>query len=175
MILKGFKEKSNKKYINSCVKKRVVVANTDTINKIGVLVFDKEFIDLEWLNSLANALKTNANNLKILSLSNLKKEEVSVFTNTFSEKEIGWKGTLKSQIIKDFVAADFDLLINFYETKNLALQLVTAATKAQIKVGVYNADEDLNDLIIQTKLKDHNIFKTELVKYLNILNKLNHE
>ncbi len=175
MILKGFKEKSNKKYINNCVKQRVVVTSNSTIKKVGILVFDKEFNDLEWLSNLAKTLKINANELEILSLVSLKKEEVSIFTNTFSEKEIGWKGTLKSQVIKDFVAKDFDLLINFYETENLALQLVTAISKAKFKVGIFKADENLNDLIIQTKLKDQTIFKTELVKYLNILNKLNHE
>ncbi|QCE43418.1 DUF6913 domain-containing protein [Psychroserpens sp. NJDZ02] len=175
MILKGFKEKSNKKYINKCTKSRVLVSNNAVIKTIGVLVDSQQFSDLEWINQLAKSLKVNANNLKILSLFNNKKEGIALFGNTFSEKDLGWKGHLKSQTAKDFIAINFDLLINLYETDALALQLVTAATNAQFKVGIYNARQDINDLIIETKLVDKSIFKTELIKYLNILNKISNE
>jgi len=175
MILKGFKEKSNKKYIDKCVKSRIITINASTIKTVGILVNDIEFNDLEWLNGLSKVLKINTNNLKIMSLTNTKKDEISVYTNTFTEKEIGWKGNFKSEDIKTFVSTEFDLLVNLYETNHLALQLVTAASKAKLKVGIASGEERLNDIIIQTKLKDHNIFKTELVKYLNILKKLNNE
>lgn len=175
MILKGFKEKSNKKYINKCAESRVVTENKTTIKSVGILVDNKEFSDLEWLNGFTKDLKINQNNLKILSLFNIKKEETSVYTNTFSEKDLGWKGQLKSQIAKDFVANTFDLLISFYETEALALQVITAATDAQLKVGISNANQSINDLIIDTKIKDKAIFKFELIKYLNILNKISNE
>ncbi|MGB6267935.1 MAG: hypothetical protein WBF67_02915 [Olleya sp.] len=175
MILKGFKEKSNKKYIIKCTENRVVTENKTTIKSVGILVDNKEFSDLEWLNGFTKDLKINQNNLKILSLFNIKKEETSVYTNTFFEKDLGWKGQLKSQIAKDFVANTFDLLISFYETEALALQVITAATDAQLKVGICNANQSINDLIIDTKIKDKAIFKSELIKYLNILNKISNE
>ncbi|WGD34800.1 hypothetical protein [Olleya sp. YS] len=175
MILKGFKEKSNKKYINKCVNNRVVATNNDTIKRVGVLVDNKEFSDLEWINSLINELNVNQNNIKILSLFNNKKEETSVYNNTFSEKELGWKGHFKSQVVKDFVSTQFDLLINFYETNTLALQVASATTNAQLKVGINNANQKINDLIIETTIKDKAIFKSELIKYLNILNKISNE
>ncbi|AUC76043.1 DUF6913 domain-containing protein [Olleya sp. Bg11-27] len=175
MILKGFKEKSNKKYIIKCTKSRVLVPSSTVVKTIGVLVDSQQFSDLEWINQLAKSLKVNANNLKILSLFNNEKKEIALFGNTFSEKDLGWRGALKSQTAKDFIAINFDLLINLYETDALALQLVTAATKAQFKVGIYNARQDINDLIIETKLEDKSIFKTELIKYLNILNKISNE
>ncbi|QXP58236.1 DUF6913 domain-containing protein [Olleya sp. HaHaR_3_96] len=175
MILKGFKEKSNKKYINKCTKSRVLVPSNTVIKTIGVLVDSQQFSDLEWINQLAKSLKVNANNLKILSLFNNEKKEIALFGNTFSEKDLGWRGVIKSQTAKDFIAMNFDLLINLYETDALALQLVTAATNAQFKVGIYNARQDINDLIIETKLEDKSIFKKELIKYLNILNKISNE
>lgn len=67
------------------------------------------------------------------------------------------------------------MLINLYQSDALALQVVSAATQAQFKVGLYDANQDLNDLIIETKLDDKALFKTELIKYLNILNKLSNE
>ena len=75
----------------------------------------------------------------------------------------------------DFVNTKFDLLINLYQSNALALQVVSAATQAEFKVGLYDANQDLNDLIIETKLDDKTLFKTELIKYLNILNKLSNE
>lgn len=172
MILRRFKEKSNRKYISKCLKNRVVRPDSAVVKKIGVLVVNNEFSSLEWIVSLAKALKVNQNNLKMLSLYNIDEGETSVFTNTFSEKDLGWKGQFKSQEVKDFLNEDFDLLINFYEAKILPMQVVAAASKAKLKVGISNADQSINDLIIDTPIKDKSVFKTELIKYLNILNKI---
>ena len=54
----------------------------------------------------------------------------------------------------------------------MQLNLITAASKANLKVGISNEDERLYDLIIDVELKDINIFKQELKKYLNILKKI---
>ena len=175
MILKGFKEKSNKKYIAKCAQSRVILSNAEKLQRVGVIVNSHEFSDPEWINRLTSLLKIKANDLKILALFNGKKNETSVYTDTFSEKELGWKGQFKSQSVKDFVANKFDLLINFYETDSLALQTISAATQAPLKVGLHNANPDINDLTIDITIKDKNIFKTELIKYLNILNKLSNE
>jgi len=175
MILKGFKEKSNKKYIIKCAQSRVIAPNANRIKHVGVLVNSHEFSDPEWINSLSEQLKINAKDLKILSLFNGKKNETSVYNHIFSEKELAWKGQFKSQTIKDFLDNKFDLLINFYETDSLVLQVVSASANADLKVGLHNANPDVNDLIIDITIKDKNIFKTEIIKYLNILNKLSNE
>ena len=64
------------------------------------------------------------------------------------------------------------MLICYYKRDVLQLNLITAASKANLKVGISRNDERLYDLIIDVALKDINIFKQELKKYLNILNKL---
>ena len=64
------------------------------------------------------------------------------------------------------------MLICFYKNPVLQLDLITAASKANFKVGISTEDERLYDLIIDVSLKDINIFKQELKKYLNILKKL---
>ena len=45
-------------------------------------------------------------------------------------------------------------------------------SKAEFKVGILQTDERINDLIIKTKLKEFDVFKEELFKYLTILNKI---
>ncbi len=64
------------------------------------------------------------------------------------------------------------MLICYYKEQVLQLDLITAASKANLKVGISRTDERLYDLIIDVALRDINIFKQELKKYLNILNKL---
>ena len=50
MILKGFKEKSNKKYIIKCAQSRVIAPSANRIKHVGVLVNSHEFSDPEWIN-----------------------------------------------------------------------------------------------------------------------------
>lgn len=171
MILKGLKEKSNKNYIDKCVKNRVVDSNTNKINTVGVIVDQSEFKDLNWLQSLSSTLNVNPINLKIIALVNPKQKEVNVYDLNFTKKDLGWKGTVKTDILKTFTNTDFDLLISFYKTSKLPLVFLSAITKAKFKVGVL-AEEQVNDLILDIDINNTTIFETELVKYLNILNKL---
>lgn len=175
MILKGFKEKSNKKYINSRLKNRVVAPNGSKIKTLGVILNTNEVSDFEWFNALAKTLKVNPNNIKIISFSEDKKTENHLWENTFTPKDFGWKGVLKHSDLKTFASTKFDALISFYTEDKLHLKVLTAASEAAFKVGIFQDDERLNDLIIKTEAKDLNTFKTELIKYLNILNKFNNE
>ena len=90
----------------------------------------------------------------------------------FSKKQIGWKGKIKSNELETFINTNFDALISYYKQDNLELNLVTARSKANFKIGISHNDERLSDLILDVKPNDFNIFKKELVKYLTILNKI---
>jgi hypothetical protein len=72
----------------------------------------------------------------------------------------------------EFLTKEYDLLINYYTQDKLMMQLMTVKTKARIKVGFDEIDKDLNDLILQTSLNDFTTFKTELKKYLTVMNEL---
>jgi hypothetical protein len=50
---------------------------------------------------------------------------------------------------------------------------MTAFSKAKFKIGILQTDERLNDLILKTNIKQHEVFKEEVLKYLTILNKIN--
>ena len=62
--------------------------------------------------------------------------------------------------------------MSYYKNETPELDLITAASKANLKVGLSRKDERLYDLIIDVNPKDIKTFKNELKKYLNILNKL---
>ena len=172
MILKGFKEKSIKKYINKTLGSRKVMLDNSKIKTIGVLLNDDEAIDLKWFETLAKTLKINPNNFQVVSFTKEKKLEEQVFNNTYNEKSIGWKGKVKHPDLKRFIDTDFDVFISYYSEDSLLLNVLTAISKAKFKVGVFQIDERLNDLIIKTEVKDFETFKNELIKYLTILNKI---
>lgn len=175
MILKGFKEKSNKKYLNKLLSKRNVNVNDSKVKNLGIILNIDEVEDFELFRDLASAIKVHPNNLKIIAYSGNKKEKENSWDLCFYPDDFGWKGKIKNVELQTFLEKRFDVLISYYSYEDIELKLLTALSNAEFKVGTLQTDERLNDLIIQTKLKDFNVFKNELLKYLTILNKIENE
>jgi len=91
----------------------------------------------------------------------------------YDPKDFGWNGAVKNVELNAFLDTKFDVLISYYEKEITELKLITAKSKAKFKIGVLQADERLNDLIIKTDLDEFGLFKEEVFKYLNILKKIN--
>ena len=66
----------------------------------------------------------------------------------------------------------FDLLISYYSSNKLELNLVTALSKANFKIGINSEDSRLHDLIIDVEPSKIAVFRIELLKYLTQLNRL---
>ena len=101
----------------------------------------------------------------------IKKNSVQIHP-TISAKDLNWNATFSSAIANDFIASDFDLLINYYDAETAGLLLLTHASKAKFKVGFTAIDKRLNDLIINTSVENYTVFTQEIIKYLKILNKI---
>ena len=172
MFLKAFKEKSNKKIINSLLNSRVIFVDESKVEHLGVLLHVNEFNDFEVFRKLAEELYIMLNKLKIVAYASDEKKLTNFWEVCFTEKDFGWKGTINNVELKTFIDTQFDALISYYEDEYLELKLITAMSKARFKVGVLQSDERLNDLIIKTKINEFGLFKKELKKYLNIFNKL---
>jgi hypothetical protein len=176
MILKGFKEKSNKKYLNKVLAQRKINVDANKINSLGVVLNVDEFNDYDTFRELAEYLKIRPNKLKIIAFSSEKKEVLLTWDNCFNPKDFGWGGSIKNIELKSFIDTKFDVLISYYEKDILELKMITAESQAKFKIGILQSDERLNDLIIKTSFKDFKLFKNEVFKYLTILNKIsNHE
>ena len=175
MILKGFKGKSNKKYLNKLLSQREISVENNKIESLGVILNIDEVDDFELFRSLANQIKVHPNKLKIIAFSADKKEKISSWDLCFNPKDFGWNGTIKNIELQSFLDTKFDALISYYTEEHLELKLLTGTSKAQFKIGILQSDARLNDLIIKTNLKEFDVFKAELHKYLNILNKIKNE
>jgi len=174
MFLKGLREKSLKKFINSVLSSRQVFVNNSKVENLGVLLHISEYGDFESFRKLASSMNILPNKLKIVAFAENEKDSLNSWDTSFSPKDFGWKGDIKNTELQTFLDSEFDLLISYYEEDITELKLMTAKSKAKFKVGIFQEDERLNDLIIKTKVKQFGLFQAELIKYLTIFNKLKH-
>lgn len=172
MILKGFKIKSNQKFINRLLAEGRSTVSLKKIESVGIVFNLDEFDDFEAFRVFFSDLGINHNKIKF-AVFTIDSNRVSTARELlFSPKEVGWKGKIKSNELETFLNTHFDTLISYYKQDNLELNLITARSKADFKVGLSNNDERLNDLILDIKPKNFDLFNKELIKYLTILKKI---
>lgn len=175
MILKAFKEKSIKKHMNKLLSERHVNVTDSKLESLGVVFNLDEVDDFEQFRTLSSYLNLLPNKLKIIAFSKKPKDALKSWDVCFSAVDFGWNGVIKNSELQSFLDTKFDALISFYQADIAELKLITTASKAQLKIGVFQPDERLNDIIIKTNIKEFDVFKTEVLKYLTILNKIKNE
>ncbi|WP_040279970.1 DUF6913 domain-containing protein [Psychroserpens damuponensis] len=172
MILKVFKVKSNQKYINKLLNARQVAVSSTKVNTVGVILNMNEFSDFEAFRLFFKSLGIQASKAKIIAFVDDPKDSNELWDTYFNPKHFGWKGKINNTDLQTFVDTKFDVLISYYKESHVELNLITAASKANFKVGLTNDDERLYDLMINVKPNEFRVFKNELKKYLTVLNKL---
>lgn len=172
MFLRAFKENSNKKYLNKILSKRYVNVDDSKVESLGIIfnLFENE--DFSLFKDLAEKIKVHPNNVKVIGFSNDKNADLNTWDLCFNPDDFGWNGGIKHVELQSFLDKEFDVLISYYQAEDLELKLITARSKAKFKVGILQSDPRLNDLIINTDLKEFDVFENEVFKYLTILNKI---
>lgn len=172
MIFKAFKTKSNQKYINKLLNARRVAVSNTKMKKVGVILNVTEFSDFEAFRQYFRTLGIQQANTKIIGFVEDPKDSNDLWDTYFNPKDFGWKGKINNIDLQAFIDTEFDVLISYYKTNHLELNLITAVSKANFKVGLTDDDDRLYDLMIDIKTKEFSVFKTELRKYLTVLKKL---
>src|SRR5690606_34547423 len=172
MFLKTFKAYSNRKYLNKLLSNRYVNVDDNKVESLGIIFNMDENEDFNLFKDLVSKLKVHPNNIKVISFSKDKKTSLNTWDLSFSPDDFGWRGEIKNAELETFLDKKFDVLISYYVTDELELKLMTAKSKAQFKIGILQTDSRLNDLIINTNLKEFDVFENEVFKYLTILNKI---
>ena len=172
MFLQGLKEKSNQKFINKLVDTRQRNFSAKRIESVGIILNLIEHDNFEIFRDFFEELKINPNKIKIIAFVEDHKLIETSIELLFSQKQIGWKGKIKDNALQTFLNTNFDVLISYYKKDTLELNLVSALSKADFKVGLSNKDERLHDLILDIQTNNFDLFKKELVKYLTILKRI---
>ena len=172
MILKAFKEKSNQKYVNKLLATSRATVNSNKVKTVAVLLNANEFHEFEVFRVYFKELGLNSPKHKIIAFTSDDKLEHNKWNTHYSPKDFGWKGKIENVELEEFVNTEFDALISYYKEDSLELNLVTALSKANFKIGISGKDDRLHDFIINVKPDEIELFKMELIKYLKVLNKI---
>ncbi|WP_299224317.1 hypothetical protein [uncultured Psychroserpens sp.] len=172
MILKAFKANSNQKYINKLLNTRQVTVSNKKMKTVGIILNMDEFSDFDVFRSYFKALGILPAKVKIIAFVDDVKDANPLWDTYFNPKDFGWKGKINNTDLQIFIDTEFDVLISFYTEERLELNLITAASKANFKVGLTQDDKRMYDLMIDVNTKQVDLFKKELTKYLTVLNKL---
>jgi hypothetical protein len=68
----------------------------------------------------------------------------------FGTKDLNWNATFSSTAVNNFIGAEFDLLINYYDVEIESLR-ISQQSCAKFKLGFASIDKRLNDLIIKVR------------------------
>jgi len=172
MILKAFKANSNQKYINKLLKARQVAVSDTKMNSVGVILNMNEFSDFDAFRTYFKTLGISQAKTKIIAFVDDVKDANPLWDTYFNPKDFGWKGKIKNIDLQSFIDTKFDVLISYYTQESLELKLITAASKANFKVGLIQDDKRVFDLMIDVKTNQTTLFMSELTKYLHVLNKI---
>jgi hypothetical protein len=172
MFLNYVKNFFTQKIVKKSLANAKLEAAHETVKTIGIVFDESYFHEKEALvDELVNH-GIEKQNIKILVFKNKIKKNEKFDYPAFSHKDLSWAATFSNSEVKDFMAAKFDLLINYYDTEKSALLLVSNLSKAKFKVGFASIDKKLNHFMINTNAENYKVFVDELFKYLKILNKI---
>lgn len=172
MFFKRFKTRSLQKNITLILKSRTKDFQTDKVSSIGIIFDYDSYHNYDFFHELVDDLGIMKNKTRFLALIGDKKNRPNSWDSFFSLENFDWFGRPNNIEIDEFIDQPFDLLISYYNSNKPELNLVTAFSKANFKIGINNEDPRLNDLIIDVLPSKTQVFKLELFKYLTQLNRL---
>ncbi|MEM9648265.1 MAG: hypothetical protein AAF969_07275 [Bacteroidota bacterium] len=177
MFLKGlqdkFKVKSGLKFLQEEMQKNPeTVQREKGITSIGCIVDADNFKNPEVFYELIDDFSLRPNAIKIIGYKREYDKNSPYAIQIFSDKDLGWKGEIENGYVLEFLGREYDMLINYYQEDNLMMKLLSVKSSARLKVGFSPLDPKINDLILNTSLADFTLFKSELKKYLKVLNEL---
>jgi hypothetical protein len=172
MFFKRLKALSLQKNITLVLKSRAKDFHRAKVTSVGIIFDYDSYCDYAFFQDLMNGLGIMDNKIRFIAMINQEKNRPNSWDSFFSLENFDWLGRSKNIEIDEFVDQPFDLLISYYSPNKLELNLVTALSKANFKIGINSKDARLHDLIIEVDPSKTDVFKIELLKYLTQLNRL---
>ncbi|MDR7210158.1 DUF6913 domain-containing protein [Flavobacterium piscis] len=166
MFLNYIKEFFVKKSLKNNLHNDKIEVFTKNVQTVGLLVDESKFRQSKELINELTLQGIAPEDIKIVVYrSKFNKQEVYLFP-AFGNNHIDWKAKIKEPFLTEFIEAEFDLLISYYDIENSILMMLTSQSKAKFKVGFSAIDKKINRWMISTDLENYKLFISELFKYL---------
>ena len=126
-------------------------------------VSNKVFMDL------SDEFNISINKITVVVYSKKKKIKVnSDFKNQIfcCKKQLGISGNFPDEMIP-FFEKRFDLLVNYFNEKDIFPELISLNCKSKLRIGFYKANHKINDIILGITPDETDLFINESKNYLN--------
>lgn len=123
----------------------------ENAKRVGIL-FDAT--DLNIRNSILDyveSLKDRRKTVKILGYFNNRLKDNNFTFRHYNRDNIDWAMRPKGEDVEDFIKQDFDLLINLSPISTKDTEYITAAVRAELKIGPITDNTSCYDLMLDSK------------------------
>ena len=150
------------------------VHNLHTAQSIGILYDATKTEDMLKVSEFVNSLFQTKKDVKALGFVNLKElthhHMPMLQFDFFFLKDLNWYYKPQNYIIKNFVEKDYDILINLCDSSCIPIKYLAGISQAKFKVGKYDKDIDLFDMMIDVKENTLSALIKEIQYYLTVIN-----
>jgi len=172
MAFGNFKEKS---LLKKFQKELDLIPETRTPNKkkihsVAILIDNQLYSKVEVVDHVKSSIEC-VRNVHVYSFKNFKKAEPKTYKH-FTQKDFDWNGDVNDPSLKSFLENPFDLLIGYFNSKNLYLEYCALKSKATFKIGFSKVNDKIFDLVVSEDPENVDSFIEVIKKYLELLHKI---
>lgn len=171
MIFNRLKLAASKKKIAQLVEERESIPFPVNLRSLGIIADARNIKSITHLQKIKEELNLSDSHFKLVLFTPNDKIKDDFSGIKFNLKHIDNKANIIHEELNKFTVEGVDLLITFAGESNTAVHLVTAYCEAGIKVGRFQQNKALYDLILQTE-EDASLFVEELLKYLKRIKRI---
>ena len=159
----SFKLKKSLKALQNQKKKKIT-----SFKSILIIVYEND-LDEDFLLLFVENLKISINNVYIIVLN---QNKIDLTETRFKRKiyiskdEISMTGDIKKEI-NYFFNRKYDLLVNFFDQKEILSELISSKCFSKLRIGFSKANPQINDIVFNFGLNEKKTFLSESMNYLN--------
>lgn len=145
--------------------------NSKKIHSVAILTTHHLNDELDIAEKITSNIES-VRNVHIYSFRPYKKSDDTNYKN-FTEKDFDWKGKVIDASFDSFLENNqFDLMIGYFNEKQLYLEYAVLKSKADFKIGFANVNDKIFDLVVSEEPLEIDSFIKVIKKYLKVLNKI---
>ena len=155
--------------------------NMEEAKTIGIVFDATDKEDFELVKKYVLYLKEMKKKVKAIGFFNQKESPPMAFSKLeydfFSLKDLSWNNIPNSVYVKNFIADEYDILLDLNLNDLFPLRYISSLSKARFKAGKKSEkNNSIFDMMIEMeKGKDLKFFLKNIDTYLFVINKKNHK
>lgn len=134
---------------------------------LGILIDKKEVSSIQQIVASFQQNGYVFKEVKVLVYTGLLKDK-KVEHPSFSLANFSLGGSLTSATVDDFIATEFDLLINYYDKDIVPLVYVSAKAQAKFKVGISSVMSNISHFSLEMRDFNPSQYVSLLVSYIKM-------